>query len=382
MNKNEYLVLIESLHKEYLELKASSKFDNPLLVFELLQKSVSDRLTEINSMINYRKDLLSKTEIQNHLLDYYDNLFPNFGSADKVVIMAIGMEIINFGKRDAKIKYYTDKYKQYDSNSKLFKSHKGMSGFLRKNELVDYSDIALEYVGQNQFKHHKTYYKSSLDEVLLDILLEKYSATIPFFIRLNQDYISDKKAPGALMEAVQNPANPKWIRNFSIEKNKYEGCSHELYEDNDDEDDVLIKCWKNSEYANGIRRIEAIAKRENNGRFSMMIEELSYEDKLLVGRCIHCDSFDPKNTDSSDVILSHIDYAENIYLSDDRLKSHIDKLEKYDADIRGHLFRFENFSFHNIIHLLRSCFKSEFLLEDYVKSQFKSILPPELDTNQ
>jgi len=276
---------------------------------------------------------------------------------------------------------YKQWFKLNYKEEKLFKKYKQLEEFIRQNDgdgLIDFNKIRNEYVDGNHFKHNKNFYKSVIKDQVLEQLLRPDTFNVteyPFYIKLDNVYYSPiRDALPSLEETAINPSNPKWTENFSIHKGLFEGASYELRENNDDEIDIGKKWFKDNDYIRGIRRIESIAKRESNGRFSMMIEELSIENSILVGRCIHLDSQDPIGTNFYEATLSHIDYAINVYGEiHNRLNIRMDKKEKYDASLRGHLFRIENYPFNKLPDLTYLLFKSKLLVEDWTTATFNKV---------
>jgi len=66
----------------------------------------------------------------------------------------------------------------------------------------------------------------------------------------------------------------------------------------------------------GIRRLDVISKRKNDGNLSMMIEELSDKESdsgITIGRCVHLDKDNLIGTPFNFSTVNHLDLAINVY---------------------------------------------------------------------
>jgi hypothetical protein len=127
-----------------------------------------------------------------------------------------------------------------------------------------------------------------------------------------------------------------------------------------------------------LRRLEVIAKRDNNGNLSMMIEEITgiNDNGLMFGRMIHLDTDSTFGTDFNNSNLNHLDLAINVYENDiaaKRLKDNLANGKKtVDSSYRTHLLRIENIPFKGLFGFLVSFFKSQTLMNEYFEDQFKN----------
>ncbi|MFA6648450.1 MAG: hypothetical protein WCS32_07410 [Candidatus Izemoplasmatales bacterium] len=371
MTEKEFITYISELKDKVTNLKSD------VFSFPKYEQLLIENISLLNNLIEYRKATMREEDFENKLL-LATELFKNYSDDDRIIVGRIIIDIEKFGESEKRMEKYENWFDSEYLNQKLFLNYKKLKEFTRENDdegLVDFSKIEREYKSGNHFKHKSFYYKSIVQDQVLEQLLREdtfNAKEYPFYIKLDNLYYSNKrdKLP-TLTEAEINPSNPKWTRKFTIAKGFFEGACYELLEDNIDEPNEIKKIFKDKDFLNGVRRIESIARRENNGRFSMMIEELSFEDEILVGRCIHLDSLNPVGTNFDDVILEHIDYAINIYGKNyDRLESRLDKKEKFDAVLRGHLFRIEKYPFYQLPKLTYLLFKSKLLTEDFATKTF------------
>lgn len=377
MTDKEYYSFISIMKDEIL----SNKED--FYDIQLFEKILLLDVTLFNKLIKHRRKTMGNRDFQNKLLLATD-YFSEYKDIDKIVIGRIIFDIETYGETEKRMGNYLKWFDNNYLNGILFTQYKKLQSYIRPSDdegLIDFSKIEKEYISGNHFKHQNFYYKSIIKDQVLEQLLrpDTFDANnYRFFIKLNNTFYSkERDALPTLEEATINPSNPKWAENFSIHKGLFEGAAYELLESNDDEICKGKKAFKDNDFLRGVRRIESIAKRENNGRFSMMIEELSIEDNILIGRCIHLDSHDPVGTDFFEITLNHIDYAINVYGENhDRLNFRIDKKEKYDADLRGHLFRIENYPLEKLPNLAYLLFKSKLLTEEWATNTFNTIKSP------
>ncbi|MCR3906659.1 MAG: hypothetical protein NUK62_06540 [Tenericutes bacterium] len=373
MTGKEYNIIISDMKNKVIN---KTEFYN----FEIYEIIFNENNVMLDVLIDYRTKTMSDKDFKNKFILATDS-FSSYTSTDRLIIQRIIFDIESYGETERRMNEYKQWFKLNFKEEKLFKEYKQLEKFIRKNDdegLIEFNKIKSEYVNGNHFKHNKNYYKSVIKDQVFEQLLRPDTLNVteyPFYIKLDNEYYSpSRNALSSLEEAAINPSNPKWTESFSIHNGLFEGASYELREDNDDEMDIGKKCFKDNDYLRGIRRIESIAKRKNNGRFSMMIEELSIEYGILVGRCIHLDSQDPIGTNFFEAILSHIDYAINVYGEiHNRLNIRMDKKEKYDASLRGHLFRIENYPFYKLPDLTYLLFKSKLLTEDWATATFNKV---------
>jgi hypothetical protein len=194
----------------------------------------------------------------------------------------------------------------------------------------------------------------------------------PLYIRLKPFKVFDQRPPGRLFESILMPANPNWWKNLSIHNRQKEGAAYQLGEDEYPGNQQALWEYK----VNNINRLEVIAKRDNNGNLSMMLEELTGVDQnnMVFGRCIHLDTDHKPGTNFDDAILNHLDLAINVYEDENGKKRLTENLAHgqvtSDASYRTHLLRIENIPFHSIFGFVLIFFKSQTLVQEWFRDQF------------
>jgi hypothetical protein len=185
------------------------------------------------------------------------------------------------------------------------------------------------------------------------------------------------RLPMRLWEYVVRPPSPTWWRTFGLQRGTTDGGGFVLDPDSAPEQLRDAAKW---EYAvKGIRRLEVFVKRENQGRFSMMVEELSVRDErsgFIVGRCIHLDSRSPEGTPFENAELDHIDLAINVYQDRERhmrLEQRLPDTGKVvDASCRTHLLRIDSARFPVLFDCAIGFLQSMTLLWEWLQAQFPS----------
>jgi hypothetical protein len=197
------------------------------------------------------------------------------------------------------------------------------------------------------------------------------------WLRLDPREGGPDRLPATLCEYVVRPPNPTWWKNVGLRRGTTDGGHFILDPESAPE---ALRSAAHWEYgAKGIRRLEVFVKRENQGRFSMMVEELSdrhQHDGIMIGRCIHLDSFSPEGTPFDEAVLKHIDLAINVYqdgVRQSRLDQRLDDGGKIvDASCRTHLLRIDGPLFPVLFDCALGFLQSKTLLFDWLRSQFPS----------
>jgi hypothetical protein len=176
-------------------------------------------------------------------------------------------------------------------------------------------------------------------------------------------------------EEVLIPANPNWWKNLNIHRRNKESASYILYAKEPTKDSHQ-EFWEYN--VKGIRRLDVIAKRNNDGNLSMMIEELSDKDSdsgITIGRCIHLDTDDEIGTPFSESRVNHLDLAINVYEGSTAQKRYDGNLAKglkvEDATFRTHLLRIENVPLKSLFLFVLVFFQSKTLVSDWFADQFQ-----------
>jgi hypothetical protein len=195
-------------------------------------------------------------------------------------------------------------------------------------------------------------------------------------IRLDpREAAEDPLKPG-VRESVVRPPNPTWWRNLGLRRGTTDGGHFVLDPEQAPGNLRNLAFW---DQAKGIRRLEVFVKRENQGRLSMMVEELSVRNErngFIEGRCIHLDSRSPEGTPFEDAELDHIDLAINVFQDDAgqaRLEQRLaDGGKTIDATCRTHLLRIDGPRFPVLFDCALGFLKSRTLLFEWWQAQFPS----------
>ena len=169
------------------------------------------------------------------------------------------------------------------------------------------------------------------------------------------------------------PANPNWWKNLTIHNRAKEGASYIL--DDCSPKENYRQYWEL--HIKNIKRLEVVAKRNNNGNLSMMIEELTGIDNhgLMFGRMIHLDTDSAYGTEFEESKLNHLDLAINIYEGDIAKKRLEDNLaegnKSTSASYRTHLLRIEDIPFKGLFGYVTSFLKSQTLVNEWFEDQFQ-----------
>ncbi|MGO9112484.1 MAG: hypothetical protein ACLP9L_24905 [Thermoguttaceae bacterium] len=194
-------------------------------------------------------------------------------------------------------------------------------------------------------------------------------------LRLDPREGGPRRLPMRLWEYVVRPPSPTWWRTFGLQRGKTDCAGFELDPNSVPEQLRDAARWEYA--AKGIRRLEVFVKRENQGRFSMMVEELSVRDDrngFILGRCIHLDSRSAEGTPFEKAELDHIDLAINVYQDDKRharLEQRLcDGGKVVDASFHTHLLRINGPRFPVLFDCAIGFLQSTTLLCEWLRAQF------------
>lgn len=190
----------------------------------------------------------------------------------------------------------------------------------------------------------------------------------PIFLRLDADVFSATQPLLLLTEATLVPANPRWLKNFSLRKGMKDFASYKLQDCSLSEGQA--EYW--DYHVRHLRRLEVHVERREDNYLTMMIEELPRDDdpnSLMIGRCIHLDSCDPAHTPLGEVHIQHLDLAINVYAGEDRQKRFAQSLQHgkvQDATFRTHLFRIEKTPFVSLFSFCEMFLESKVLFSEWL----------------
>lgn len=194
-------------------------------------------------------------------------------------------------------------------------------------------------------------------------------------LRLDPREGGSDRLRSSLLEYAVRPPNPTWWRTLGLQRGKTDSGCFVLDPDTVQEEFRKAAAWEFS--AKGIRKLEVFVKRENQGRFSMMAEELSdryARDGITIGRCIHLDSRSPEGTPFEKAVLDHIDLAVNVYEDGVRSIRWAQGLHEggkvVDASFRTHMLRINDARFTTLFDLAVGFLQSATLRHEWFTAQF------------
>lgn len=370
MSINEYF--------EEIEYAVYVCVSNSITHQDYVENLISSSLDKVLNIIDIRKKISCCSEFKN-LGGYLElGYFTAFESSDRIALFAFMFDVGNA----LKTKLLRNVFKKYEINQPLFSGDTEFFNCIRKKssgnldlELID--TIFLENVQDSEiFSRNGFFYKidAHLNKALYPLCKRNFDDS-PIFIRLDPTIRYSSQPFFQLNEEVLIPANPNWWENLNIHRRNKEGASYILHP-TEPKKNSHQEFW---EYKiKGIRRLDVVAKRNNDDNLSMMIEELSDKEtdsEITIGRCIHLDTNDKFGTPFSSSILNHLDLAINVYEGKALKKRYDSNLAKgtkvEDATYRTHLFRIENVPLKSIFLFVLVFFQSKTLINDWFKDQFR-----------
>lgn len=195
-------------------------------------------------------------------------------------------------------------------------------------------------------------------------------------LRFDPRWGSATKISSSLREHVIRVPNPTWWSFLGLHRGTTDGGRFELTPDMSSGHMRQMAYWEY--HVKGVRWLEVFVKRENQGRLSMMVEEISVRDEangFIVGRCIHLDTESPEGTAFDKAVLKHIDLAINVY-EGERIRARKD--QKFadtgtvvDASCRTHLIRVDGACFPILFDFAKDFFLSKVLTDEWITNHFK-----------
>lgn len=345
-----------------------------------VERLIAESPDKTRNIIHVRKELLCVSDYE-QLGGYLAiGYFTVFNSSDRIALFSFLFDIGNA----LKVQLLRNRFQKYEIGQALFSGDTELFNCIRKSssgnldlELIDaYSLDNIQ--GSEVFCRNGIFYKtdSFLNPAIYALCKANFDGS-PIYIRLDPTQRYSTQPLFQLNEEILIPANPNWWRNLNIYRRNKEGASYILYE-KEPAKDSHQEFW---EYKiRGIRRLDVLAKRNNRGNLSMMIEELSDKDsdsEITIGRCIHLDSDDPVGTFFEASKINHLDLAINVYEGQSAERRYAGNLAAgtrvEDATFRTHLFRIENIPLKSVFLFVISFFQSKTLINDWVNDQFSRI---------
>lgn len=190
----------------------------------------------------------------------------------------------------------------------------------------------------------------------------------PLFIRLDPTRHFEAEPLHSLTEAAMVPANPHWMETLALFADTSTYAQYDLLGDLNAEglDAYLDFSVRH------VRRLEVRATRREADYLSMIIEELPQADAangLMIGRCIHLDTWAPIGSPMKDAQLQHLDLAINVYASGDRalrLSNTLQHGQSQSANFRTHLLRIEAIPFPALFAFAEMFFRSRSLVSEWM----------------
>ena len=305
----------------------------------------------IDTLIDFRKDFLGSSEL--NLVSAYLSIgfFKGYAGVEREACF-----VLNFDLTELAIKLeWRQRCEVYDNSQPIFQSCPDLKEIIRRkesgsldNELIDFS--ALTQIGESEIVMFQNQYfliDYCLNPIVIAWAKEKFPGK-PLYVRIKPYKVYHQQPIQRLFESILMPANPNWWKTLKIHNRMKEGASY-LLDDCVPNEQNLQQYWEL--HIKNINRLEVIAKRNNNGNLSMMLEELTSIDKngMLFGRCIHLDTDTPIGEKFEDAILNHLDLAINIYEDQTATQRTPENLANgsvtTDASYRTHLLRIEKVPF-------------------------------------
>jgi hypothetical protein len=270
------------------------------------------------------------------------------------------------------------RFKRYNVEQPLFALCPSLFDHVRKGELI--SAKQAHHLGRSGLVELQDGW-GRLDPLLPPELLQWTQVTFPWsplFVRLDPWFASSSQPPEPLREAAVRPARPGWWQRLTLRNREHDG-GHYVLEPVEASPETTDEFWEY--HLRGVRSLEVYAQRDKEGRLSMMIEELSQErtpEDLVIGRCVHLDTYETPGTDARVAPLKHLDLAINAYFGDAakrRLATRLSYGKVEDASVRTHLLRIEQVPFASSAEFARQFFLSSTLLTKWTRDQFGPTAP-------
>jgi hypothetical protein len=333
---------------------------------QLLEERLASSEGSVRELIALRLALAPSRELEDWRGFRQLGFFSRLSEDDRLGLSLVGVDIENV-LADRQIDLDCQ---EYQPGQPLFQRYPYLFNLIRdperKKELI--SSTGFGQIDEGSIVEHKAglaYLSPYLNPKVVAFSFQ-FAGKRPLFLRLEPHRVPEKLSDQILCENVIRPADPRWIHELNLHKNRTTGSRYDL----DPKDDP----WG---YAvRGVRRLEVFAKREENGRFSMMVEELAERPRqpFLLGRCIHLDTFAYPGTAFADVVLDHIDLAINVYRGEareTRLNQNLAELGKVvDAVPRTHLLRMDQAPFPILFAYAWLFFVSGPLVAEWSHDQF------------
>lgn len=366
---------IEQYYNE-LENLSNAVEEKQIATHEYLESLIDRNDNLINELIDFRKDFIDSKEhdkVRGYLVIGF---FKQFSGIERVTCFVMTFEIDEIKTKNN----WKKRCELYSKEQPLFRKEPTLFDSIRKKdngnqdlELIDFK--VFNQINESEILNvNKSYtlIDSALNPLIVVWSKENFNNN-SLYIRANPFKIFDKQPPQLILESILMPANPNWWKNLTIHNRAKEGASYIL--DDCSPKENYRQYWEL--HIKNIKRLEVVAKRNNNGNLSMMIEELTGIDNhgLMFGRMIHLDTDSAYGTEFEESKLNHLDLAINIYEGDIAKKRLEDNLaegnKSTSASYRTHLLRIEDIPFKGLFGYVTSFLKSQTLVNEWFEDQFQ-----------
>ncbi|MDI6653684.1 hypothetical protein QMA67_12160 [Gluconobacter japonicus] len=325
----------------------------------------------VDPSIAFREGMLSSEEV-NALSGYLAiGFFAGRLRRERLAAFAMTFEI---GREVTRLKVERQ-CQRYDSTQPLFQGVPSLFDHIRRRDNGSYDYELIDRRAVNSVSGSEIYRAGNGFTRLCPFLspgiinwAQKEWPKAPIFLRLDADVFSATQPLQLLTEATLVPANPRWLKDFSLRKGMKDFASYELLDRPLSQGQA--EYW--DYHVRHLRRLEVYVERRDDNYLTMMIEELPRDDdpnSLMVGRCIHLDTCDPAHTPLGEVQIQHLDLAINVYSDQDRQKRFSQSLQYgkvQDATFRTHLFRIEKAPFVSLFTFCEMFLESKVLLSEWL----------------
>ena len=325
----------------------------------------------VSPSITFRTSILSPHE-ENSLSGYLAiGFFAGRARRERLAAFAMSFEVAHEAARLEVMR----QCRRYSHTQPLFQNVPSLVGRIRRKdsgrqdyELIDVAAVG-SVSGSEIYRAGSGFTKlcSFLSSGIVNWAQKEWPSA-PIFVRLDADVFSTVQPQQLLTEATLVPANPRWLKGFSLRTGMKDFACYELQDR--PVSDGQAEYW--DYHVRHLRRLEIHIVRREDDYLSMMIEELPRFDDpngLMIGRCIHLDTRDPVHTPLGEVQMQHLDLAINVYAGDDRQKRFRQSLQNgkvQDASFRTHLFRIEGIPFLSLFAFCEMFLESKILLSEWL----------------
>jgi hypothetical protein len=361
MEIDEYYATLDQLADRY------SKSD--LSTHDFLKQLITSERDVVDNLINFRKHLVGEKELDEVRGYLVIGLFRQYEGVERASCFVICFELDEIATK----KSWRQRCESYNGTQPLFARADDLLQYVHNDELIDLA--AITQINDSEILKFQNCF-TRIDASLNPLIASWTRSTFPdkkIYIRANPFVVFDTQPKQRIFDSILMPANPNWWRNLTIHNRTKEGASYNL--DDCSPEENLQQHWEL--HIKKIKRLEVIAKRNNHGNLSMMIEEITDIDTqgLMFGRCIHLDTDAKYGTDFEDSELNHLDLAINIYEEEVAKKRLEDNLSSgkvtTDASYRTHLLKVERIPFKALFGFVVSFFRSQTLVNEWLEDQFR-----------